>query len=167
MQPLEWHKVAGVTCVPQALAGVLQAGWQARRLGGSVAEASARVCVCKHTRMHITSPSGTCGGTAGRAKQLKLEPRAVCAQALPPGVEAGDEPLALEGREDGDAQLHPTWLAAGRSPSVSPPSRRSDPSTHTLSVQIKVELGRVDEALCRLLVGKPRERDAKTPAIGR
>ena len=125
------------------------------------------VCVCMHAGEHIASPSGTCGGTAGRPKQLQLEPRAVRAQPLPPGVEAGDEPLALEGGEDGDAQLHPAWLAAGRSPSIRPPSRRPDPSPHTLSVELKVELGRVDEALCRLRVGKPRERDAKTPAIGR
>lgn len=148
-------------------AGVSQAGWLARRLGGSVTEASARVCVCMHTVEHIASPSGTCGSTTGRAKQLQLEPCAVRTQPLPPGVEAVDEPLTLEGREDGDAQLDPTWLAAGRSPSVSPPSRRSDPSPHTLSVELKVELSRVDKAPCRLLVGQPRERNAKTAAIGR
>ena len=125
------------------------------------------VCVCMHAGEHIASPSGTCGGTAGRPKQLQLEPRAVRAQPLPPGVEAGDEPLALEGGEDGDAQLHPAWLAAGRSPSIRPPSRRPDPSPHTLSVELKVELGRINEALCRLRFRKPRERDAKTPAIGR
>ena len=101
-------ELAGVSQASWRVAG-RQAGSQARRLGGSVAEAGARVCGCMHTGVHSTSASGTCGGTTGRPKQLQLKPRAVRAQPLPPCFEAGDEPLALERREDGDAQLHPTW----------------------------------------------------------
>ena len=122
---------------------------------------------CAHHVAFCLLPSATCGGAAGLPKQLQLEPRAVRAQPLPPGVEASAEPLAVERCEDGDAQLHPAWLAAGRSARVASPTRRPDSHTCALPVQLKVELSRDDEALCRFLVGKPRKRDAKTPAVFR